>query len=421
MGISASSVYTTFKGVEGTANFPFLVRYTKTSLTVWFPTFFLTQYSGVVLRCRHRTKPSSMANAITYVACRRTQVCKYVAEKSVIPNRPIYRYGWVLQMCCCSCWTGLMVFVKALTAIAISHVYNVSLIQVQLLSSLRGGLAHDIFVNAKRIDTFWDWQASIKSWVFFRFLFSIFHFFVPDRNGVGRWYQELFLVYVLSSKMALRIEGGTSFYRGQCISKFGFFEESLTYPRHFGLDSVERILECSHRPRIFSCARVRPVSTALEPVAWPLFTLLETILSSSCSFETVSVRVKIVCISWRWSPPSWYALLEPELEPEAISTGRSSTRLRIRVRSFNFFNSTLFLSEWRKVTLFLLNSSRSFSTVEFPGLVRSYEALALVTLVDLARAQRWSAMVNPEVLKKLLMCQRWLGPQIVTLIENLEI
>lgn len=47
-----------------------------------------------------------------------------------------------------------MVFIKTLTAIAIRHVYNVSLIQVQLLSSLQVGLAHDIFVNAKRIDEF---------------------------------------------------------------------------------------------------------------------------------------------------------------------------------------------------------------------------------------------------------------------------
>lgn len=143
--------------------------------------------------------------AITYVACRRTQVCKYVAEKSVIPNRPIYRYGWVLQMCCCSCWTGLMVFVKALTAIAISHVYNVSLIQVQLLSSLRVGLAHDIFVNAKRIDAFWDWQASIKSWVFFRFLLV---------SGV-----VLGLRFVFKNGFTNR--RGHSFYRGQwfyCIS-----------------------------------------------------------------------------------------------------------------------------------------------------------------------------------------------------------
>lgn len=191
MGISTSSIYTTFKWVEVIANFPVLVCYTRTSLTVWFLTFPLSPYSGVVLRCCHRAKSSSMADAITYVACRRTQVCKYVAEKSVIPNRPVYRYVWVLQMCCCSCWKGFMVFIKALTAIAIRHVYNVSLIQVQLFSSLRVSLAHDIFVNAKRIDEFWDWQASIKSWIFFRFLFSIFHFFVPERNGVGRWYQEL--------------------------------------------------------------------------------------------------------------------------------------------------------------------------------------------------------------------------------------
>lgn len=83
------------------------------------------------------SKSSSMA--ITYVACRRTQVCKYVGEKSVIPNRPVYMYVWVLQMCCCSCWKGFMVFIKALATIAIRHVYNVSLIQVRLISSLHAG------------------------------------------------------------------------------------------------------------------------------------------------------------------------------------------------------------------------------------------------------------------------------------------
>lgn len=79
-------------------------------------------------------------------------------------------------------------------------------------------------------------------------------------------------------------------------------------------------------------------------VHFPLVALAGQTTGALCFFClvrtcTVSLRAEIVCISWGWSQPSRYALLEPD----AKTTGQSSKQLWIKLRSFTFFKNTLFI------------------------------------------------------------------------------
>lgn len=174
------------------------------------------------------------------------------------------------------------------------------------------------------------------------------------------------------------------------------------------------MLPCCHSPILL--VGLLFLETALELVAWTLYTLLDTILSSSCSWDTVSVRVKIVCRSWWWSPPSWYAflLLEPEATYGAI---------------FNMFHATTTKGQ----VLHLLQEHNLFvgltkSNVVLSQLLSEFfdcPVLGSVKIVrgTCTRSRSCTTVVchgkSPEIIENVNVL-RWLRSEFVKLVKSLK-
>lgn len=208
-------------------------------------------------------------------------------------------------------------------------------------------------------------------------------------------------------KVCFRLWSSTDF---EVAALFG---RSECWPRRGHLLQGGIMLPCCHSPILLVCLLF--LETALELVAWTLFTLLDTILSSSCSLDTVSVRVKIVCRSWWWSPPSWYAfpLLEPEATYGAI---------------FNMFHATTTKGQ----ILHLLQEHNLFvgltkSNVVLSQLLSEFFDCPVLGSVKIVRGtctrSRSCTMVvchgkSPEIIKNVNVL-RWLRSQFVKLVKSL--